>query len=177
MTEFLEELYNLCGRVITVANMLGLQNIESFHFTDKIHAFLLLIPYGPTARHSQSLGLQWLENNFGTESLNFLMTVVTYKQDEKCQNMLTDLKVSEGFEEKRYQTCLKSVTDPGEILELLEKIDVMATENNHSCYLGLTNNEGKSKISNKDSQYFKDKGISAGKFACMRNFYKHIFFL
>lgn len=163
--EFSVELYNLCGRVISVTNMLGLQNSESFHLTDSINAFLLLIPYTPNVSHYHRLGLQWLEKNFGKEALKFLMTVVTHKSDEKCENTLTDLKASGGFEEKRCHTCLRSMSDAGEVLELLEKIDGMASENNHSCYGGSTNDNGKEQISNVDSQYFKDEENSAGKFA------------
>ncbi|XP_075888340.1 interferon-induced very large GTPase 1-like isoform X2 [Nelusetta ayraudi] len=158
VSEFSTELYNLCGRVISVTNMLGLQNIESFHLNDTIHAFLLLIPNGLHVSHYSS-GLQWLEKNFGKESLDFVMTVVTYKSDEKCENTLTDLKVNGSFEEKRYHTCLRSMTDPGEIQELLEKIDGMASENNPSCYGGSMHHEDKEQINNMDSKYLKDKGV------------------
>lgn len=95
------------------------------------------------------------------------MTVVTYKSDEKCENTLTDLNVSGRFEEKRYHKCLRSMSDVGEILELLGKIDGMASENNHSCYRGSI----KEKMSNVDSQYFNDKKNSAGMFVYMRNNY------
>lgn len=171
VSEFSTELYNLCGRVISVTNMLGLQNIESFHLNDTIHAFLLLIPNGLHVSHYSS-GLQWLEKNFGKESLDFVMTVVTYKSDEKCENTLTDLKVNGSFEEKRYHTCLRSMTDPGEIQELLEKIDGMASENNPSCYGGSMHHEDKEQINNMDSKYLKDKGVvqqnCAGKFVYLR---------
>lgn len=60
------------------------------------------------------------------------------------------------------------MSDASEILELFEKIDGMASENNHSCYRGSTNNKDKEQISNVDSQYFKDKENSAGKFAFTR---------
>lgn len=155
---FSTELYNLCGRVISVTNMLGLQNIESFHLNDTIHAFLLLIPNGLHVSHYSS-GLQWLEKNFGKESLDFLMTVVTYKSDEKCENTLTDLKVNGSFEEKRYHKCLRSMTNTGEILELLEKIDRMASENNPSFYGGSMHHEDKEQMDNMDPKYLKDKGF------------------
>lgn len=158
VSEFSRGLYNLCGRVISVINMLGLQNIESFHLNDTIHAFLLLIPNGLHVSHYSS-GLQWLEKNFGKESLDFLMTVVTYKSDEKCENTLTDLKVNGSFEEKRYHTCLRSMTNAGEILELLEKIDGMASENNPSCYGGSMHHEDKEQRDTMDSKYLKDKGV------------------
>lgn len=166
VSRFSTELYNLCGRVISVANMLGLQNVESLHLTDTIHAFLLLIPFGPNVSHYHRLGLQWLEENFGKDSLKILMTVVTYKSDEKCENTLTDFKVLGGFEVKRCHTCLRSMSDAGEILELLEKIDGMASENNHSCYIGSTKNKEKVQMSFVDSStYLEDTGNPTGKFA------------
>lgn len=57
------------------------------------------------------------------------MTVITYKSDEKCEQTLVDLNVNGNFEEKRYHTCLRSMGNAGEILELLEKLDRMASEN------------------------------------------------
>lgn len=171
VSEYSEELYNLSGRVISVTNMLGLQSIESLHLTDTIHSFLLLIPYSPNFSHYHRLGLQWLEKNFGEDSLKYLMTVVTYKSDEKCENALTDLNVGGPFEEKRYHQCLRSMSNAGEILELLEKIDGMASENDHSCYRGSMKDKDKEQISNVDSQYFNDKKNSAGTFVYLGNHY------
>lgn len=147
VSEFSHQLYDLCGRHISVVNMLGLRNIESFQLSGRIDVFLLLIPNGFHVSHYSS-GLQWLEKTFGKESFAILMTVVTHKSDEKCENVLADLKDNGGIEDKRYHTCLSCMTDVGEIIELLGKIDVMVSENNHCFYAGAIHDVDKEEKSN-----------------------------
>ncbi|XP_067472122.1 interferon-induced very large GTPase 1-like isoform X3 [Thunnus thynnus] len=140
--QFSSKLYDLCGRHISVINMLGLQNIDKFPLNREVHAFLLLLTNG--LHNSQySSGVQWLEKAFGKESLAYLMTVVTHKSDEECESAVTDLKVYNSFAEKRYHTCTKSMMDEREIIALLEKIDVMVSENDPHCYGGLMCDDNK----------------------------------
>uniref|UniRef100_A0A8P4KHM7 VLIG-type G domain-containing protein n=1 Tax=Dicentrarchus labrax TaxID=13489 RepID=A0A8P4KHM7_DICLA len=134
--QFSTKLYDLCGRHISVINMLGLQNIEEFPLNQGIHAFVLLLANGLHTSHYSS-GVQWLEKAFGKGSLSYLMTAVTHESDEKCEGALTDLKANSSFVENRFQTCTRSLNDEKEIIALLEKIDVMVSENDPHCYSGL----------------------------------------
>ncbi|XP_071758064.2 GTPase IMAP family member 6-like [Centroberyx gerrardi] len=144
--QFSSKLYDLCGRHISVINMLGLQHAEQLeqeslsHIDQIVHeqgiqAFLLLLPNGQHVSHYTS-GLQWLEKIFGKGSLAFVMTVVTQESDEKCESALADLTASSDIDEKRFHTCTKSMRDETEIIALLEKIDVMVSENEPHCYSG-----------------------------------------
>ncbi|CAI5674581.1 interferon-induced very large GTPase 1 isoform X1 [Oreochromis niloticus] len=127
--QFSSKLYDFCGRQISVINMLGLENIEEIPVNQGIHAFLLLLPYGLHNSHYSSR-VQQLERTFGKRSLLNVMTVVTHKPGEKCESALADLKANSGFNEKRFHTCTRCMTDANDIIDLLEKIDVMVSENN-----------------------------------------------
>ncbi|XP_038563725.1 uncharacterized protein LOC119895019 isoform X2 [Micropterus salmoides] len=155
--QFSSKLYDLCGRLIYVINMLGLQNIDKFPLYQEVHAFILLLPNGRHNSHYSS-GVQWLEKAFGKRSLAYLMTVVTHESDEKCESALTDLKANSS--EKRYHTCTRSMMDEREIIALLEKIDVMVSENDHHCYSGLICDENKEKI-HLDHRSHKEEGINS----------------
>ena len=126
--QFSNKLYDLCGRHILVINMLDRQNIESVPVHERIHASLLLIPYGHHNHHYSS-GLEWLEKTFGKESLSSVITVLTHESDENCESALTELKANSTFDEKRYHTCRRHMGDEMEIINLLKKIDDMVTEN------------------------------------------------
>ena len=118
--QFSTRLYDLCGRHISVINMLGLQNIDKFPLNQEIHAFLLLLANGLHTSHYSS-GLQWLEKTFGKGSLAYVMTVVTHKSGETSESALTDLRANSSFVEKRFHTCTRSMMDEKEIIDLLEK--------------------------------------------------------
>ncbi|XP_047426869.1 interferon-induced very large GTPase 1-like [Mugil cephalus] len=62
------------------------------------------------------------------------MTIVTHELDETCESALEDLKDFSSFNEQRFHTCRRSMTDKKEIIDLLEKIEVMVSENDHHCY-------------------------------------------
>ncbi|XP_076739106.1 interferon-induced very large GTPase 1-like [Maylandia zebra] len=109
--------------------MLGLENLEEFPVNQGNHAFLLLLPYGLHNSHYSSR-VQQLERAFGKRSLLNVMTVVTHGPGEKCESALADLKAHSGFNEKRFHTCTRCMTDANDIIDLLEKIDVMVSENN-----------------------------------------------
>ncbi|XP_013125596.2 interferon-induced very large GTPase 1 isoform X1 [Oreochromis niloticus] len=138
--QFSSKLYDLCGRHISVINILGLQNIDKIPLNQGIHAFILLLPYGRHSSHYTS-GVQWLEKAFGKGSLPYVMTVVTRWPGEKCESALADLKANSRFSEKRCHTCTRGMTDANEIIDLLEKIDVMVSENNPHCYSRLMHEE------------------------------------
>ncbi|XP_037832447.1 interferon-induced very large GTPase 1-like isoform X2 [Kryptolebias marmoratus] len=135
-TNFSSKLYDLCGQRISVVNLLGQQSTEKLPLIQKINAFLLLISNGFHVSHYDS-GVQWLEKTFGTQSLAHLMTVVTYNLGENCEGILEDLKAFASFDEKRFHTCTKSMTEAGEIADLLRKINNMVSVNSPRCYTGL----------------------------------------
>ncbi|XP_039680524.1 uncharacterized protein LOC120574289 [Perca fluviatilis] len=134
--QFSTRLYDFCGRNVSVINMLGLQNINKFPLNQGIHAFLLLLPNGLHTSHYSS-GMQWLEKAFGKGSLAYVMTVVTHKSGENSESALTDLRANSSFVEKRFHTCTRSMMDEKEIIDLLEKIDIMVSENGHHCNSGV----------------------------------------
>lgn len=135
--DFSPQLYDLLSRLYSVIDMLDFPNTESTQLHDGIHAFLLLLPNGLHVQHYNS-GLEWLEKTFGKESLDFLITIVTHKSNEQCENSITDLNDVEGFDEKRCHTCSRSMADVDDIVELLDKINSLVSDNNHSCFGGIT---------------------------------------
>ncbi|XP_070703779.1 interferon-induced very large GTPase 1-like [Pempheris klunzingeri] len=161
--EFSSKLYDLCGRHISVINMLGLQNIDKWPLNQGIHAFLLLLPNSLHNSHYSS-GVQWLEKAFGKGSLAYLMTVVTHKSDEKCENALTDLKINSTFVEKRYHTCTRNMMDEREIIALLEKIDIMVSENDPHCYDGLVCDENKEQNDDVDHKSYQAERMDSSVF-------------
>ncbi|XP_075942743.1 uncharacterized protein LOC142945205 [Anarhichas minor] len=133
---FSTKLYDLCGRHISVINMLGLPNIDEYPLNEEIHAFVMLLSNGLHNNHYSS-GLHWLEKTFGKGLMAYVMTVVTHESDVTCESALTDLKANSSFVEKRYHTCRRSMMNEGEIIALLEKIDAMVSENAPHCHSGL----------------------------------------
>lgn len=127
-----DRLYDLCGRHISVINLLGQPNTDRFHFHQGVHAFLLLVANG-CHESSFRAGLEWFQKAFGEESLPYLMTVVTHESEDNCEGALKDLKRDSGFNESRSLTCKKSMSDEREIMSLLEKVHVMVMENNPKC--------------------------------------------
>ncbi|KAM8844428.1 interferon-induced very large GTPase 1-like isoform 2-T2 [Spinachia spinachia] len=142
--QFSTPLYDLCGRHISIINLLGLQNIDQFPSNQDIHAFLLLLPNGHHNSHYHS-GVQWLENCFGKRLMAHVMIVVTHESEEKCESSLIDLKANSGFVEKRFHTCNRGMMDEQEIAALLKIIDAMVSENGPYCHSGVMcdENEGK----------------------------------
>ncbi len=160
LEQFSTKLYDLCGRHISVIDILGQQNIDKFPLNQGTHAFLLLLPNGLHNSHYSS-GVQWLEKAFGKGSLAYLMTVVTHKSDEKCENALTDLKAYSSFVEKRYHTCTRSMMNEREVITLLEKIDVMVSEN---CHSGLMCDENKEQKEHLDHKSHEEERIDSSVF-------------
>ncbi|XP_044036618.1 interferon-induced very large GTPase 1-like isoform X2 [Siniperca chuatsi] len=157
------KLYDLCGRHISVINMLGVENTDKFPLYQGIHAFLLLLPNGLHNSHYSS-GVQWLEKAFGKGSLAYLMTVVTHESDEKCESALTDLKANSSFVEKRYQTCTRSMMDEKEIIALLEKVDIMVSENDPHCYSRLMRDGNKEQKEHLDNKSHEEERIDSSVF-------------
>ncbi|XP_034749086.1 interferon-induced very large GTPase 1-like isoform X3 [Etheostoma cragini] len=161
--QFSTRLYDLCGRHISVINMLGLQNVDTFSLNQKIHAFLFLLTNGLHNNHYSS-GLQWLEKAFGKGSLDYVMTVVTHKSGETCESALTDLRANSSLVEKRFHTCTRSMMDEREILALLEKIDIMVSENDHHCYNGVICDEKEEQKENKEQLDNKEETMDSSVF-------------
>lgn len=133
--QFSSNLYNLCGRHVCVVNMLGLQTKE-IPLNQGVHAFVFLLPN--TLHSSQySSGVQWLERTFGRGALSHLITVVTHETGETCESALKELKTNTDFNQKRYYTCNRSMMDEMEVANLLEKINVMVSENDPQSCSGL----------------------------------------
>ncbi|XP_039871739.1 interferon-induced very large GTPase 1-like [Simochromis diagramma] len=133
--QFSPNLYNLCGRHVCVVNMLGLQTKE-IPLNQGFRAFVFLLPN--TLHSSQySSGVQWLERTFGRGALSHLITVVTHETGETCESALKELKTNTDFNEKRCHTCNRSMMDEIEVVDLLEKINVMVSENDPQSCSGL----------------------------------------
>ncbi|XP_043956580.1 interferon-induced very large GTPase 1-like [Gambusia affinis] len=132
--EFSSNLYDLCGRHISVINMLGLPNYDDIPLSQSVRAFVLLIPNGQHVSQ-YTAGMLWFQKTFGKENIPHVMTVITHETDENCENALNDLKHMNTFSEKRCHTCIRSMADAEEIITLLEKIDVMLSERdtNYCC--------------------------------------------
>ncbi|XP_075940615.1 interferon-induced very large GTPase 1-like [Anarhichas minor] len=156
---FSTKLYDLCGRHISVINMLGLPNIDQFPLNEEIHAFVMLLPNDLHNSHYSS-GLQWLETTFGKGSMAYVMTVVTHESDDKCESALTDLKANSSFVEKRYHTCRRSMMDEVEIIALLEKIDAMVSENAPHCHSGLMCDGNKGQKEQLDHKSHKEESTN-----------------
>ncbi|XP_019222947.1 interferon-induced very large GTPase 1 isoform X2 [Oreochromis niloticus] len=133
--QFSSNLYNLCGRHVCVINMLGLQTKE-IPLNQGVHAFVLLLPNTLHSNHYSS-GVQWLENIFGRGALSYLLTVVTHEPGETCESALKELKTNTDFNEKRFHTCNRSMMDEKEVANLLERINIMVSENDPQSYTGL----------------------------------------
>ncbi|XP_047426857.1 interferon-induced very large GTPase 1-like isoform X7 [Mugil cephalus] len=156
MEFFSSKLYDLCGRHISVINRLGFPNIDRIPLNQGIHAFVLLLPNGLHVNHYHS-AVQKLKKAFGKDFLSHVMTIVTHELDETCESALEDLEDFSTFDEKRYHTCRRSMTDEQEIIDLLEKIDVMVSENNHHCYTTLMCDGKKEQKEQMEQKLYKEE--------------------
>ena len=74
--------------------------------------------------------------------------VMTHESYENCESALTEVKSNSRFAEKRFHT--RSMMDEKEIIALLDKIDVMVSENDPHCYSGAMCDENKEQKENKE---------------------------
>lgn len=155
---FSSNLYNLCGQHVCVINMLGLQT-KKIPLNQGVHAFVLLLPN--TLHSSQySSGVQWLERTFGIGALSYLITVVTHETGETCEtceSALKELKTNTEFNEKRFHTCNRSMMDEKQVANLLEKINVMVSENDPQSYTGLMCAEDKDQEGHLEDKSHKEE--------------------
>ena len=158
--QFASKLYDLCGRHISVINMLGLPDVDKIPLIQRVHAFILLVPNGLHSSH-YSAGMKWLEKAFGNRHTSYVMTVVTHKSDEKCERAHADLKANDSFSEKRFHTCSRTMMDEIEVIELLEKIDIMVSENNPPCYIRKQSEEHEEQ--EEQLKHKPPKGVKTGK--------------
>ncbi|XP_067089390.1 interferon-induced very large GTPase 1-like isoform X1 [Osmerus mordax] len=146
-------LYDLCGRHVSIINMLGLQTTEQVdqvsleHYLGQvaheqgIHAFLLLSTLG---QHIDSLRreAQWLQRKLGEKSLAFVIPVFTCDNQQDYSNVLRELRAHSDLKHlidtcrDRYHTCKRGMDDPLEMLSLLDKINLMVSETPPGCYSG-----------------------------------------
>ncbi|XP_047426853.1 interferon-induced very large GTPase 1-like isoform X3 [Mugil cephalus] len=153
---FSSKLYDLCGRHISVINRLGFPNIHRIPLNQGIHAFVLLLPNGLHVNHYHS-AVQRLEKAFGKDFLSYVMTIVTHELDETCESALEDFKDFSSFAEQRFHTCRRSMTDEKEMIDLLEKIDVMVSENDRHCYTTLMCNGNKEQKEQLEQKLYKEE--------------------
>uniref|UniRef100_A0AAZ1XW82 VLIG-type G domain-containing protein n=2 Tax=Oreochromis aureus TaxID=47969 RepID=A0AAZ1XW82_OREAU len=153
--QFSPNLYNLCGRHVCVINMLGLQTKE-IPLNQGVHAFVLLLPNTLHSSHYSS-GVQWLEKVFGRGALSYLITVVTHEPGETCESALKELKTNIDFNEKRFHTCTRSMMDENQVANLLEKINVMVSENDPQSYTGLVCAEDKDQEGHLEDKYHEEE--------------------
>ncbi|XP_017272291.1 interferon-induced very large GTPase 1-like [Kryptolebias marmoratus] len=128
LEQFSSRLYDLCGRQISIINLLGFPEIDKIPLIQEAHAFILLLPNGLHVSQ-YNYGMKWLETVFGKEKIPYVMTVVTHESDENCESAFADLNAFGSISEKRYHTCTRSMMDGNEITDLLVKIQVMVSEN------------------------------------------------
>ncbi|XP_046893824.1 interferon-induced very large GTPase 1-like isoform X2 [Hypomesus transpacificus] len=146
-------LYDLCGRHVSIINMLGLQttervdqvSLESYlgqvAHEQGIHAFLLL---STLSQHIDSLrrGAQWLKRKLGEKSLAFVIPVFTCDNQQDCISVLDELRAHSDLKHlietcrDRYHTCQRGMNDPLEMESLLDKINLMVSETPPGCYSG-----------------------------------------
>ncbi|XP_047426859.1 interferon-induced very large GTPase 1-like isoform X2 [Mugil cephalus] len=156
MEHFSSKLYDLCGRHISVINRLGFPNIDRIPLNQGIHAFVLLLPNGLHVNHYHS-AVQKLKKAFGKDVLSYVMTIVTHELDETCESALEDLEDFSSFNKQRFHTCRRSMTDEREIIDLLEKIDVMVSENDHHCYTTLMCDGNKEQKEQMEQKLYKEE--------------------
>uniref|UniRef100_A0A3B3BI15 VLIG-type G domain-containing protein n=2 Tax=Oryzias melastigma TaxID=30732 RepID=A0A3B3BI15_ORYME len=159
---FSSKLYNFCARHICVLNMLDLPNIDSIPSNQGVHAFILLVANGQHVSHYRS-GMQWLEKTFGKQCFPYVITVVTHNPHENCENAITDLKTFSSFSKERYQKSKKRM-DEEELVTLLEKIDVMISENRPPCCSFLTTDMKEEKKEKTKYNSLCEEGIATGLF-------------
>ncbi|XP_054860922.1 interferon-induced very large GTPase 1-like isoform X3 [Amphiprion ocellaris] len=158
--QFSSKLYDLCGRHISVINMLGFPNVDKIPLNQEVDAFLLLLPNNVHSGHYKGT-MQWLESIFGTAFLSYVITVETRKQGEKCGSALTVLKANSSFSEKRYHTCTRDMMNENEITALLETIDVMVLENKQR-YTRLMCDESKDQREDLDNKPDDEERVETG---------------
>lgn len=144
LTLFAPGLYDLCGRHISVINMLGRQNtdhIERVMQEKQIHAILLFLPVSQHIEGFQTGTEQLQKYIIGDKSNAIAMTVFTYQDDQSSSGAFNDLRSNVNLKhiekyENRHHLCKKTMDDPSEILSLLEKIDIMIANNEPCLHTG-----------------------------------------
>lgn len=136
----------IVGRNVSVINMTGLheanycqESMDNYMGQtlgeDGIHAFLYMLP-PQRLTDEDKMAVEWLQKVFGTSSLHVLIIVFTYENEDDCDSIIDDLKrntVLEQLIEKsggRYFTLKNSLNNEREMEELLQKIDLMISDNN-----------------------------------------------
>jgi len=106
---------------------------------NEIHAFIFVVRLGQLT-DADKMGLEWLQRAFGDKVLQFVMILFTYEREEECATIKDDLKKDPVLEQllekcgERYHTCNKRMNDQSEMRELINKIEILFTENQQQRY-------------------------------------------
>ncbi|XP_049331724.1 interferon-induced very large GTPase 1-like [Astyanax mexicanus] len=140
----------ISGHRVNVINILDLQEnelyldsvdqtIDRLFSENEIHSFIFVLQLGQLT-DSDKGGIEWLQKLFGEAVLPFTMILFTYEREEDSDTIVDELKKNPRLEQlvekcgDRYYTCSKSMNNQSEIKALLEKIDLMVSENSQPCY-------------------------------------------
>lgn len=138
------------GRSLSVVNLLDLhegdlyldhvdQITAQLVHENNIQAFIFVLQLGQFT-DGDKMGLEWLEKTFGESSLSLVMILFTYEREEEGDTVIDDLKHNTVLEQlikkcgDRYCTCSKNMNNQSEMRTLLEKINLLVSENAQRCY-------------------------------------------
>lgn len=171
---------------MTVLNMIGMHEVNYCQESmdsymgqtlaeNGIHAFLYILP-PQRLTDGDKMAVEWLQRVFGTSSLQFLITVFTYENEEDCDSIIDDLKGNTVLEQLvqrsggRYFTANNTLNNNMEMKILLKKIDLMVSENKTS-YTAASYSEQlkmRQKMStNEDKEIQHEHGSDTGKCCIM----------
>ncbi|XP_067109564.1 interferon-induced very large GTPase 1-like [Osmerus mordax] len=145
-SQIASRLYDLSGRHISVINMLGLNGVDFEKALQKqlcsqlkrnnqdVNAFLLLKPLGQHTSTDRT-GPERLQEILGERYTECAVSLFTYENVKERETLIDDLKGKCAFIELmekyggRYHICNKLMNDPTEMLSLVEKINLLVSEN------------------------------------------------
>ncbi|XP_062874483.1 interferon-induced very large GTPase 1-like [Trichomycterus rosablanca] len=156
-------------RSVSVINLLGLRESDLPQHTvdrffselvnkNEIQAFIFVLCQ---LTDDDKVGLEWLVRTFGKDALSRAMMLFTYKSQEKCDTIVDDLKKNPVLDQLMkkcggwYHTCSKSMNNQSELGILLEKIDIMVSENGASSYSAEMYNMA---LKSRDVLHSQDRG-------------------
>ncbi|XP_067311605.1 interferon-induced very large GTPase 1-like [Pseudorasbora parva] len=109
----------------------------------EIHAFIFVVRLGQLT-DADKKSLAWLQRVFGDKVLQFVMILFTYETEKEC-DAIKDIKdpVLKQLLEKcggRYHTCNKMMNNQSEIIDLMNKIERLFSENKQQRYTEIRQN-------------------------------------
>uniref|UniRef100_A0A3B1JY69 AIG1-type G domain-containing protein n=1 Tax=Astyanax mexicanus TaxID=7994 RepID=A0A3B1JY69_ASTMX len=166
----------ISGHSLSVINILDLQENELYLDSvdqtidrlvreNEIYTFIFVLQLGQLT-DSDKGGIEWLQKLFGEAVLPFTMILFTYEREEDNDKVIDELKKNPLLEQlvekcgDRYYTCSKSMNNQSEMKKLLEKIELMVSENSKRCYtteMFNTASDFRKSLQNTHSQSGKSK--------------------